>query len=96
MSNHKTSARTGPQKLVSLLLIVARFSVPIQIFAFLFLASILGKWLSAPVSHALSAFLVSLPSYWLIPKRKVNYAVYVVFCAVFAAALALAEYLLLG
>jgi len=89
-------SRSGAQKLVSVLQVIARFAVPIQIFVFLGLAGMLSMWLTVPVAHAISAFLVSLPFYWTIQRRKIRYSTYVVLCGVFAAGLAFIEYLLLG
>lgn len=87
--------KTGPQKLVSVLVIIARFSTPISILVFLILSYVLGIWLSRTVAVAISAWLVSLPFYWLIPKPRFGYPAYVLFCAILAAFLAFIEHLLI-
>jgi hypothetical protein len=96
MSENKNSNRTtGPQKLVSVFVMVARFGAPIQIVVFIVLANILARWLTAPIAHATAALLVFLPSYWLTPKRRIGFAGYAMFCIILAAGLALVEHLLL-
>ena|SRR5882724_1239209 len=93
--DRNSNQKTGPQKLVSALVMVARFGAPIQIVLFIVLANVFTWWLTAPIAHATAALLVFLPSYWLIPKRRVGFAVYAVFCVILAAVLAFVEHLLL-
>jgi hypothetical protein len=90
----KWSQKTGPQKLASVL-DFARFGTPIQIFVFIVLAGVLTRWLAAPVAQAIAALLVVLPSYWLIPQRRIGFAAYAVFCVILAAGLAFIEHLLI-
>jgi hypothetical protein len=93
--DQNSSQKTGPQKLASVLDFVVRFCAPIQIFVFIALAGVLRRFLAAPIADAIAAFLVVLPSYWLIPQRRIGYAAYVVFCAILAACLATIEHLLI-
>ncbi len=75
MSEDKNSSqKTAPEKLVSVLVKVARFGAPIQIAVFIVLANVLTRWLATPIAHAIAALLVFLPSYWLIPQRKIGFA----------------------
>ncbi|SRR5258707_2897388 len=89
------SRKTGPEKLVSVLVMVGRFGAPIQILVFIVLANVLTRWLAAPIAHAIAALVVFLPSYWLIPQRRIGFAVYVVFCVILVAGLAIIEHLLI-
>jgi len=87
--------KTGPQKLASVLDFVVRFGTPISMLVFIVLANVLTRWLAAPIAHAIAALLVVLPSYWLIPQRRIGFAAYVVFCIILAACLAIIEHLLI-
>jgi hypothetical protein len=95
MSEDKNSNQKRPEKLVSVLIMVARFGAPIQIGVFIVLANVLTRWLAVPIAHATAALLVFLPSYWLIPQRRIGFAFYVVFCVILAACLAIIEHLLI-
>ena len=91
--DEKSRQKTGPEMVASALVVVARFSVPIQMFVFLGLAHLLTKWLAAPIAYAIAAFLVVLPSSWFIPKgRKI---VYVAGLAITAACLSFILHLLI-
>lgn len=94
MIEDKTPKR-GTERLVSALIAIVRFGAPIQIVVFIVLANVFAGWLRTPFAHAIAALIVFLPSYWLIPKRKVGFAIYAVLCIILVAALALVEYVLI-
>jgi|SRR6267142_2936865 len=93
--NKQWRQKTGPQKLASVLDFVVRFGIPISILVFIVLANLLTRWLAAPIAHAIAALVVVLPSYWLVPHRRIGFAAYVVFCVILAAGLAFIEHLLI-
>lgn len=87
--------KTGPQKLASVLDFVLRYGTPISVLVFIVLANVLTRWLAIPIAHAIAALVVVLPSYWLVPHRRIGFAAYVVFCLILAAGLGFIEHLLI-
>src|SRR5207244_12640873 len=96
MSQDKAwSHKTGPEKLVSVLVFVARFGTVISVLVFLVSSNILELWVATPIAHGIAALLATLPFYWFIPQRKVGFAAYVAVCVGVAACLSVIEYYLI-
>jgi hypothetical protein len=95
VEDKKWSEKRAPQKVASVLDFVVRFASPILIFVFILMSGLLRRWLTGPIADAIAALLVVLPSYWLIPNRKLGFPAYAVFCTILAGGLAFIEHLLI-
>ena len=96
MAQAKTgNQKTGPEKLVSVLVFGARFGNVIPIVVFLVSSAILEVWLATPIAHGIAALLATVPFYWFIPQRRVGFAAFVAVCIVIAGCLSVIEYFLI-